>query len=266
MGIVGGVAAVGAAGAIGGALISSSAAGSAANKQQSEDQAAIAQQQTQLAQEQANEAPYLESGSGALAKLNALYGVSTPTVAATGASAAGMAANSGTATGSYKNAAGGASTVNPDASFYLSPDFNFNLTQGLKGLTAQGAATSGLDNGAQQKAEIQYAGNLASENYNQYVTNLQNLAGLGASAAGQVNNATSTTSGNISSTQQTAGSNASASTLAQGQIDAGLLSNLTNTATGYLNSNPGTSGSAAAIANNSNVVNPSLTGAGVSSF
>lgn len=235
MGIAGG-AAITAAAAIGSAAMSSSAIGSASSAQQSEDNAAIAQQQGQLAQEQANEAPYLETGSGALAQLSSLYGINTPTTSASGASAAGYSANQSTPTGTYTNAAGGSSTTNPDASFYLSPDYNFTLTQGLQGLTAAGAATNGTQNGAQQEAEISYAGNLASGQYDQYVSNLQGLAGLGASASSSVNQATAGTSNAISSTEQTAGSNEASSDLAQGTTDASLLSNLSSTAQKYLTS------------------------------
>lgn len=230
MGIAAGAAAITAAGAIGGAVISSQASGKASKAQQSADNAAIAQQQSQLAQEQANQAPYLETGSGALAQLSSLYNINTPATAPSNASATGYSANQGTPTGSYTNAAGGQSSVNPDASFYLSPDYNFALTQGLQGLTATGAASNGTQNGAQQKAEIAYAGNLASGQYANYVSNLQNLAGLGANAATNTNSSTAGTSNSISSTQQTQGSNAASSYLGQGTIDAGLLSGLTSNA------------------------------------
>ena len=238
MGVAAGVAAVGAAGAIGGAVMQSNNLGSASKAQQASDNAAIQQQQAQLAQEQANEAPYLETGSGALAQLSKLYGISTPGGDPSSASSTGYSANQGTPGGTYTNAAGGASTVNPDASFYLSPDFNFTLQQGLNGLTAQGAATNGTQNGAQQKAEIAYAGNLAAGQYSNYVNSLQALAGLGANASSNLNSTSSNTANSISSTQQTQGSNAASSYLGQGTIDAGLLSNLTAPATKTASAGP----------------------------
>ena len=254
MGAAAAAAAIGAAGAIGGAVISSQASGAASKAQQSSDNAAIAQQQaqlqqeqTQLGQDQLNQEPYLETGSGALAQLSRLYGINTPQVAglngANNASAIGTKANQGTPGGAFTNAAGGASGVNPNASFYLSPDYNFTLTQGLKGLTAAGAATNGTDNGAQQKAEIQYAGNLASSQYGTYVNNLMNLAGIGAGAASSTNNAANATLGtaagtsnSISSADQTAGSNKAAATLGNGQIAGNTVNNLANLGGSFVSS------------------------------
>lgn len=238
MGIIGGVAAIGVAGSIGGSIISSNAAGKAANDQSASDNAAISQQQKEFNQEQANEAPYLQAGDGALGQLSTLYGLNAPSTAAGGAAG-------GT------NAAGGASTVDPNASFYLSPDYNFTLTQGLKGLTAQGAATNGTDNGATDKAEIAYAGNLAAGQYDNYKSGLMSLAGLGSSAAGSVNSSTAGTSNSISSADQTQGSNSSSAALGQGASNAGTVSNATSIAQQFLNSQTDSSSLATAGIGNS---------------
>jgi hypothetical protein len=232
-------AAIGAVAAVGSAVISSSASGSASSAQQGEDQASIAQQKAEQQQQQYNEAPYLETGAGALAQLSSLYGIQTPNVPAVNASAVGYAWNQGApGAAANTNAAGGGSTVNPDASFYLSPDYNFALTQGLKGITASGAATNGTDNGATDKAEIAYAGNLASSQYSNYVSNLQNLAGVGQDAAAEVNTATGATSANASKAETTAGSNQAAADLGEGTTEVGALNNLAASSTQYLNSGP----------------------------
>lgn len=193
-------------GAIGGVLGGgANIAGSiiAMNKQGQQDKEAVGNEQDQLSNEYSTESPYLETGAGALGQLASLYGISTPTTTGQNASTAGFGANTNGAgsTPGFTNAAGGASTANPDASFYLSPDYNFALTQGLKGVTAQGAATNGTDNGATQKAEIQYAGNLASSNYQSYASNLLNLAGLGSTAAANTNNVTANTTTALADTQ-----------------------------------------------------------------
>lgn len=155
------------------------------------------------------------------------------------APAAGAAGSTATGTGAFTNAAGGASTVNPNASFYLSPDYNFQLSQGLGGLTAQGAATNGTNNGAQQKAEIAYAGNLASGEYQNYKNGLMSLAGLGTSA-----NSTSAAAGQSNANSQSSiltnqGNNTASSYLGQGAIGSNLLtglsSNLTTNKTAYQN-------------------------------
>lgn len=194
---------VGAAATIGSSVLAN-------NAQQKGDQEAISQQQSQLAQEQSNEAPYLETGSGALGQLAGLYGISTPTTAAGNASSAGFSANSGApSAGGFTNAAGGSSTADPNASFYLSPDYNFTLTQGLKGLTASGAATNGTDNGATDKAEIAYAGNLASGQYDNYKAGLMSLAGMGGQSASNTNQSTAGTSNELADQSNNQGNQAS---------------------------------------------------------
>ena len=205
--LIGGIASIGSS--IVGGLLGSNANSNAASAQTSAYNNATALQAKEWQQEQQNEAPYMQAGSGALSQLSTLYGL-----------------NSAGSTGSYTNAAGGGSTVNPNASFYLSPDYNFALTQGLKGLTAQGAATNGTDNGATQKAEISYAGNLASGQYDNYKSGLMSLAGLGQSAASSTNAATSGTSANESSLTAQNGSNLASSYLGQGTIDKNLTSSL----------------------------------------
>ncbi|MDE2458613.1 MAG: hypothetical protein KGL20_05190 [Rhodospirillales bacterium] len=217
MGIGAAAAGIAAAGAIGGAVISSNATSSAANKQAAAYNNATQLQAAQWQQELANEQPYMDAGTGALNQLSTLYGLNSP----------------GGGSGNFTNAAGGGSTVNPNASFYLSPDYNFTLTQGLKGLTAQGAATNGTDNGATQKAEIAYAGNLASGQYDNYKSGLLSLAGLGQSAATGANYSTAGTSANESSLAAQNGSNQASAILGQGSIGSNLASSLAGIAAQY---------------------------------
>ena len=221
---------------IGGALgLAGTLAGSSA--QQSGDAQDLALQKQQLAQEQSNAAPYLETGSGALGQLSQLYGIATPSTAAGGASGAGFAANTGgTGSGGFTNPAAGRSTVNPDASFYLSPDYNFALTQGLKGLTAQGAAASGTNNGEQIKDEIQYAGGLASSQYDNYKQGLLSLAGLGSQASSSLNSTSAATAANAGDVAATGGNQLASSYLGlgteAGKLASSLGSSFAGTSTG----------------------------------
>ena len=107
---------------------------------------------------------------------------------AVGQTASSTATGTPTATGSstsgatYTNAAGGASNVDPNASFYLSPDYNFALQQGLNGVQASAAANGMSDSGAARKAEIAYSSGLATQDYQNYANTLKGLASSGQSA------------------------------------------------------------------------------------
>lgn len=217
MGIGAAAAGIAAAGAIGGSIIQSNAAGNAASAQEAGYNSAQQLQANEFNQELANEQPYMQAGTGALSQLSSLYGLNSPVGSAP----------------SYTNAAAGGSTVNPNSTFYLSPDYNFTLTQGLKGLTAAGAATNGTDNGATQKAEIAYAGNLASGQYDNYKSGLLSLAGLGQSAASGANAATAGTSANESSLAAQNGSNQASAYLGEGSIGSNLATSLGGIASQY---------------------------------
>lgn len=238
---------IGGVGAIGSALIGSSATSDAANAQQQSSAAALAQNEQQFNRTQANEAPWLAAGGGALGRLSSLYALNPPSGAGTG---------TGTGTGTGAGGTGGSSAnpaqasydanahgglpannpaVPPGADFYLSPDYNFTLNRGLSGLTAQGAAGSGTDNGATRKSEISFAGNLAAGQYQNYKNTLLNLAGLGGTANGQAAT-TGQENANANSTILTnQGNNLASSYLGQGGIAQKGLTDLAGQATQYLN-------------------------------
>lgn len=108
--------------------------------------------------------PSLVTGNSALTRLAQLYGLDT--VDAGGNTVAG-------------NPGAG---LDPNATFYQSPDYQFQLSQGVKGVDAGASARHMLDSGATRKAEINYAGNLASGQYNSYAARLASLAGIGQDA------------------------------------------------------------------------------------
>lgn len=87
---------------------------------------------------------------------------------------------------------GGAQTLPPAQgqggqfdTFWQSPDYNFRQNEQARALTARNAALGIQDSGAAQKSAMQYSGNLASSEYNNYANRLAALAGVGQTAAGQ---------------------------------------------------------------------------------
>lgn len=235
---------VGAAGAIGGAAISSSAASSASKASTAADTAAtteeananaanLAETQREFNTTQTNEAPFLTTGTSALDTLANVYGLSTAAPGATGASGATAA-----------NPNGGADY----SSFYQSPDYQFTLQQGLKGVQASQAANGSLESGATDKAEEAYAGNLANTNFNQYASRLQSLAGIAQTSAGtDASAATSTANSDAASTSNTAnqisailqsqGNNAAAAALAKGSSYGQAIGQAAGIGTTALNTN-----------------------------
>lgn len=108
--------------------------------------------------------PYLTAGTSALTRLAQIYGL-----------------DSTDAVGSTVPGQPGAN-LDPNATFYQSPDYQFRLDQGIKGLDAAAGARGMRDSGATRKAAIQYAGNLASGEFGNYAARLANLAGIGQTA------------------------------------------------------------------------------------
>lgn len=108
-------------------------------------------QKEQFAQITANNKPFLDTGTSALDRIATHYGLNGKTQSFDG--------------------------------FTASPDYQFRFDQGMKGVDA-GARYRGMaDSGATRKAEIAYAGNLASGEYNSYANRLMDLAKVGQGAA-----------------------------------------------------------------------------------
>lgn len=162
---------VGAAGAVAGSVIQSNAAKSAAKTSAAAADRSLGVQQNEFDQTTANNKPFLTTGTSALNRLAGLYGLDT------------VDENGNTVKGS------GVPSFNANDNFYQTPDYNFQLSQGIKGVDAGAAARGGLDSGATRKAEIAYAGNLASGQFNTYADRLRQLAGVGQGAANSQANA-----------------------------------------------------------------------------
>lgn len=209
---------VGAAGTIASSNAQSKAAKNAANASQQATDATIAEQRRQFDIAQRNQEPYRNVGVGAIGQLASLYGLSTgitpqvgtgqgfneqsylaanPDVAASiqqggfGGSALNhyneYGVNEGRTGGVATTGQVGAATPAPSGmdAFFKSPDYQFRLDEQGRALTARNAALGIQDSGAAQKAALQYSGNLASGEFNNYANRLASLAGVGQSAANQ---------------------------------------------------------------------------------
>lgn len=202
-----GSSALGAGASVIGGKNQSKAAKQAANASQNAADAATAEQRRQFDIANANQQPWLTTGTSALNQLASLYGLQTAPNATTFNESSYLAANpdvaaaiqngqfGGSALNHYnqygKNEArqggvtqtGGTTSGTGMAGFVASPDYQFRLNESQRALTARNAALGIQDSGAAQKAAIQYAGNLASGEFNNYANRLSALAGVGQTAA-----------------------------------------------------------------------------------
>jgi hypothetical protein len=216
---------IGGATSLAGGLISSGAQTSAA---QTESQAAL-----QAAQIQANAglqaeqtqvqgvnaslqelAPFVQAGTGAENQLANLYGIP---YAATG-SGQPSTSSSGIVTPANVNAAvsspGGQAVQNAAfANFANTPNYQFAFDQGLQALERSANAAGTLISGGQLKGAEEFGQGLATQQYQNYVSGLQALAGTGQNAAaGTASNALSGAN-SIGNTQQAVGQS-----IASGQV------------------------------------------------
>lgn len=129
--------------------------------------------------------------------------------------------------------------VDPNADFYKSPDYQFRLQQGLGGLEARAAtgAFGGLDSGALRKAEIQYSGNLASGDFNNYTNRLAALAGVGQTTATNTANQGANYASNVGNIAINQANNRASSYLANGQTYGNTVGNLAGIGAGLITNN-----------------------------
>ncbi|HKR17727.1 hypothetical protein [Rhizorhapis sp.] len=162
----------------------------------------------------ADYAPYRQVGYGALDKLAAISGVSSPKRTDWNAYVQGnpdlakewakvqptgrfndeaeygqwhyntYGQGEGRNTAAYSSG-GTSGTAGADYSdFYNSPGYLFRLNEGQKAIERSAAARGGLYSGATMKAVNTHAQGVASDEFNNYVARLQSLAGVGQSATG----------------------------------------------------------------------------------
>ena len=140
------VVAIGAAAAVGGALISSNASSNAAKSASNSAKNANAVQLQMYNQTREDLLPYSQQGVAATDQINALN------------------------SGDY-------------SSFQASPDYQFTLAQGLGGLDKSAAARGYLNSTGYGKDILNYASGLASQQYNSYYNKIAGQQQLGQSAA-----------------------------------------------------------------------------------
>jgi len=195
----------------GGAVLSANAANKgqqqAANASQQAADAATAEQRRQYDLSRGDNAPWLATGTSALNQLASLYNLNgqgggtqdwnkyltaNPDVQAAvqGGAYGGEGGLAGAAQRHYQEygqAEGRAAPTisTPMDAFVASPDYQFRQNEQARALTARNAALGIQDSGAAQRSALQYSGNLASGEFNNYANRLSALAGVGQTAAGQ---------------------------------------------------------------------------------
>lgn len=276
---------VGTAIGVGLSLINSSNQSDAAQQSaQTQANSAAAANQTQLNmynQTQANQTPWLNSGTTALNNLDYLLGLTpqagqAPTNGSTGPG--GTSTTAGGTTGGYSFTGGNPTSpydptqgVNKDlgaygslakpfsqADFVADPGYQFSLGQGEQAIQNSAASKGGLYSGAAMKALQSYGQGTAAQEYqdvynryNQNQTNLFNrlsgVAGTGQTAANQLATTGANAANAISNNQTSAGAALGAGQVGSANAWSTGLSNVGN----YINQGIN--------ANNSSVYNPNGT-------
>lgn len=139
----------GAALAVGSAAYQANRANKAAGAQERAAGAANALSQQQFEQTRADLSPYMGVGADAAARLQQLQ-------------------------------------AGDMSGFFESPDYQFNLSQGIGGIDRGAAARGSLFSGGTDADRIRFASGLASQEYGNFFSRLQQNAGMGSSAAAGV--------------------------------------------------------------------------------
>lgn len=158
---------IGAAGAIGGAMISSNAASSAASKQSAALGQALDFQEGVYNAEKANLSPYMGVGQNATYSLAGLLGLPEP---------------NGAPAGSAQNA------VDAYKQFQSTPYFQFPYQLGVNAMNASGAARGMTLSGGQMNSLQQFGQGYASQGLGSYMGMLDQLAALGQGSAVSLGN------------------------------------------------------------------------------
>lgn len=261
-----GSAALGAGASVIGGNKQSKAAQKAANASQAASGQATAELARQYDQSRQDMLPWQTVGKSALTELAGLYGLNAnPNGGANASTYAYLQANPGLSQainagyyggpsnidaavnwdrneyGSVRNqsttSSNGNTAPNSAASispFFASPDYQFRMNESQRALTARNAALGIQDSGAAQKAAIQYSGNLASGEFNNYANRLSALAGVGQTAAqntAQLGQNYATAVGNIGMNNA---QNLASSYQQQGANSANMWGNLAGIGSGLL--------------------------------
>lgn len=197
--------AIGAAAAVG-AGTSIISGNKAANAQQKAAQLQIDESRRQSDQSRADEAPWRQLGEGALGKLAGMYGLS-PQLSGPGAA------------------------QQPYGGYQQSPGYQWQLDQGVQAAQRSASARGQLGSGGTLKAITRYASGLADSDYQQYVGQLNTLAGFGQNATAGTVQAGQNASNNINNAYGNMG-NAQASSYAN--TGSAINSGINNALSAYL--------------------------------
>lgn len=159
--------------------------------------ASLAEQRRQYDQSRVDQQPWLATGTNALNSYASLLGQN-----------------------------GQAAQDNARAQFVGSPDYNFRQTEQARALTARNSALGIQDSGAAQKAAMQYSGNLAAGEFNNYANRLAGLAGVGQTAATNNAQVGQNYAGAVTNINQNRAQALGSSYINQGNIYGNLFSNL----------------------------------------
>ncbi len=111
-----------------------------------------------------------------------------------------------------------------DPSSYLKdPSYQFQLDEGLRGLTQRAAAGGTLQSGNTLRDIVKFSGGLASTGYQQRVSNLQDLSTMGQNAAVQTGTFGQNTANQISGGYQGIGNAQAATGIGSGNAFSGGL-------------------------------------------
>ena len=247
---------------IGGAIIgggmsligSSRAAGAASDASRNATQAEL----QMYNQSRTDLAPYRERGYQALDMISQLYGLPSVQTGTAGAAPSYTPSGAGGITGFMQNlgnaarAGAGGSTAGRTygtapatrdlSAFYTSPNYEFVRDEGMKGITNLASARGGIGGQALRQG-AQFAGNLASGEFNNYVNRLASIAGIGQTAVNTGVAAGSNTAGNLANIYTNAGNARASSYLAgAGGVNNAIQGGLQNWAfNNYLQNGAGSS-------------------------
>lgn len=121
------------------------------------------------------------------------------------------------------NAPAGASSAY--SGFYNSPGYQFTLGAGEQAINSAASANGNLYSSNTLNSLGNYAEGTASTQYNNYVSQLMGLAGLGAGATNQTTASATTAGNNISANQLSAGNAEASGILGQGGAFGGAVTN-----------------------------------------
>jgi len=183
---------------IGSALIGSSAARTASQQQAAAAQAALNQQQQMFQQTQANFAPFIQAGQGAVGTLGGLLGTT-----------------------------GKPADWTP---FTQSPDYNWAFQQGQQATQNLLSAKGNLMSGPGLAGLTQFGQGLASQQYGNYVNRLLGLSQIGSGAAGTAGGVTANLAGTMGQTQMGLGQAQASGTVGQANALMAGLGGVSNAA------------------------------------